>query len=41
MLQITGEWNLIDFVIIEKSGIPKFHKYLKSADIEFEMDEKI
>ena len=35
-----GRMKPYHFVVIEKSGMQKFHECLKSAAIEFEMDEK-
>ena len=35
-----GRMKPYHFVVIQKSGMPKFHECLKSAAIEFEMDEK-
>ena len=36
-----GRMKPYHFVVIEKSGMQKFHECLKSAAIEFEMDEKM
>lgn len=35
-----GRMKPYHFVVIEKSGMPKFHEYLKAAAVEFAMDEK-
>ncbi|STO64887.1 nitroreductase [Haemophilus parahaemolyticus] len=35
-----GRMKPYHFVVIQKSGMPKFHECLKSAVLEFEMDEK-
>lgn len=35
-----GRMKPYHFVVIEKSGMPLLHKWLKSAAVEFEMDEK-
>lgn len=35
-----GRMKPYHFVVIEKSGMPKLHEYLKAVAVEFTMDEK-